>query len=95
MPFPRNMILNLHSPEPDTTIHTGHKVMFLKGYNDVPESISDHPYLYDNGVRRTDKDGKPEPEKDRLARVKDKQAKADKAADKADKADAKAAKSKE
>jgi hypothetical protein len=43
-----------------TPITPGTRVIFYKGYQDVPVSMADHAYLYSNGAYRIDKDGKPE-----------------------------------
>lgn len=47
----------------------GTRVLFRKGYQDVPVSLADHDYLYANGAYRVNEDGKPESNEDRAARM--------------------------
>jgi len=79
MVFPRNVILTLSASDLDRPIHHGSKVLFYKGYCDVPVSLADHQYLRDCGAARTDDRGKFETDEARAARVKAAQPKTDKA----------------
>lgn len=70
MAFPRNVVLT-HSaadvkrldpdkPTIDSPIQHGSRILFYKGYHDVPVTLADHQYLADSGAYRLGADGKPE-----------------------------------
>lgn len=72
----RRVTMGLNADEPvdpaivgQGAITHGSRVLFYKGYHDVPVGLADHHYLYDNGAYRVGDDGKPEPEADRLERL--------------------------
>lgn len=80
MAFPRNVVLT-HSaadvkrldpdkPTIDSPIQHGSRVLFYKGYHDVPMTLADHQYLADSGAYRLGADGKPEDSEARNDRVK-------------------------
>jgi hypothetical protein len=58
------------------------RVLFLKGINDVPLSLSDHQHLANIGAHRVGDDGKPEPAEAREKRVAEARAKREAASDK-------------
>lgn len=59
---------NFDGNYPNAITH-GSKVLFLKGYQDVPESLADHEYLFHNGAYRLNDDGKPETPVQRAERI--------------------------
>jgi hypothetical protein len=80
MAFPRNVVLT-HSaadvkrldsdaPTIDSPIQHGSRVLFYKGYHDVPVTLADHQYLADSGAYRLGDDGKPEDSEARTERTK-------------------------
>jgi hypothetical protein len=52
--------LNPDEPIYDSPIQHGSRVLFYKGYHDVPLALADHQYLADSGAYRLGSDGKPE-----------------------------------
>jgi hypothetical protein len=80
MAFPRNVVLthsasdvkrlNPDVPLIDSPIQHGSRVLFYKGYHDVPLTLADHQYLADSGAYRLGSDGKPEAPEARAERVK-------------------------
>lgn len=64
--FPLGWIANRSAITPITP---GTRVLFQKGYQDVPVSLADHPYLFANGAYRLDASGKPETVADRERRL--------------------------
>jgi len=78
MVFPTHAILNTDD---------GKKVLIYKGYNDIPESLSDHQHLANLGAHRVGDDGKPEPAEARTKRVAEARAKREAAEAKAKPAD--------
>lgn len=84
MAFPKTVVLTLSASDilrytkdkyPDVEgqpgpIMHGARVVFHKGYQDVPVGLADHQYLYDNGAYRPDNDGKPEAPEARTERMK-------------------------
>lgn len=85
MAFPRDVMLTLsagdfrringikENPDDETVgqgaVMQGSRVLFRKGYEDVPVSLADHPYLYANGAFRVSDDGKPETDEERSNRL--------------------------
>lgn len=85
MAFPRDTYLTLSAsdfrrisgieekPNDETigqgAITQGARVLFRKGYEDVPVWLADHPYLYANGAFRVNDSGDPESEEDREKRL--------------------------
>jgi hypothetical protein len=76
MAFPKTVVLTRSAsdifPDQDepAPIYHGSQVLFRKGYEDVPESLADHQYLFDSGAYRVGGDGKPETVEARNARLK-------------------------
>jgi hypothetical protein len=74
MAFPTHVTVNT-DPTDD---QPSQRIFFNKGVHDVPVSVSDHPYLADNGAVRIDDAGKPEAPDARAQRLKTAHDKAEK-----------------
>jgi hypothetical protein len=98
MAFPHDVVLTLSAhdmramhglsdddlPEGTGVVTHGARVLFQKGLQDVPESISDYPWLADHGAYRVSDDGKPETPEEREQRINGKRAKDERAEERKD-----------